>query len=675
MGLSDRRDHSARLIRAALASGGRAGRRVRAARGLAALGTPEAAVGLAEVYRGAADERVRDTAGQALAALTSRAAIDAVCELAISAGDDRLHALLRDAGLAPSDPARRALWLLLAGRFEEAAGLDYDGSLLRAAYRGADAALRGRIAGQARAAGRAEWVRTSAGGLPGAELAQLSDDEWRATTDVLAATGRYEELWRLARGAPLPQAARLLRTLAEHRWQPSAESDREGYAHLAELARRCVMPPGAARLFCDMRVLADQVDQGGEIALNAAGDLLAFAEYQPGRVRLWDLPGGEQLGETHVGRLPAETLAVAPDGALIAVMDYEGALRLLSVPSGGPALTLPTGRYEVSRLAFTPDSTRLAGASIWGRLWVREIPSGRLLWKTRAHSFSSPLRPVFSPDGQLLVTSGRAGLAGGRREQIRLWHVDGGEPAGTIEPSEHVGVAEQVLFTADGQRLVIGWGGSIALYELPSLTLVAEHETHASSHVAVTPDGRHVAIMRDRGGHGEIQLRRTADDELAVGFDGGLDDDYVHAISQLTVAPDGRLLLGADSWDGPVHAWHLPGGEHAGTLPGSTDGGHTLLSAAGGSIVAHTSCGYGERRGRQRDRLLLWTAEPVLAAQIPVGQVPAATAGLLRDQTRKTPDRPWGELLAALVNWRHRHDIEIGAPSGVPATSDIEVSE
>jgi hypothetical protein len=85
--------------------------------------------------------------------------MDALFELAVAWDDRQLQDVLTASGRLPSAPARRALWLLLSGQFDRYAELDVDGAFLRMAYQDADAGLRRRIAEQARAGGRVEWVR------------------------------------------------------------------------------------------------------------------------------------------------------------------------------------------------------------------------------------------------------------------------------------------------------------------------------------------------------------------------------------------------------------------------------------------------------------------------------------------------------------------------------------
>ena len=89
-------------------------------------------------------------ARRALVELTDPATIDAVCDVLIATGDERLGALITTAEHTHSDPARRALLLFVGGEFDRYTELDFDGSLLAAAHTTAEEDLRMRLAERAR---------------------------------------------------------------------------------------------------------------------------------------------------------------------------------------------------------------------------------------------------------------------------------------------------------------------------------------------------------------------------------------------------------------------------------------------------------------------------------------------------------------------------------------------
>lgn len=648
-------------------------RRRRAVARLARMGTPEAARALAEVFLGttddAADESVRTIARRALTALADPAAIDAACEVAIETGHERLQTLLGQAGHHPSDPTRRALWLFLTGRFDQAAELDYDGALLAAAHQAADTGLRRRIAEAARAAGRVEWVRAAVTETDPHRLAGLSDADWDTTLSVLTAARRFEELWHLATAAPLPQAARLLRTLAEHEWRPGPVADRDGYAYLLALADRCAKPPTAASLFEEARVLAQGRPQASTLlAVSGPGDLLARIEPFTRRGSLWRLPAGEPAGDFPVRETSPVSLAVSPDGSAVAIGNYDGDVRLQEPSAGRASAHLSTGRgldgrHPCEGLAFTSDGEWLVGAGSGGRVWVWHVPSRRLAWSTMAHGGGKSPHLAMTPDGRLLATSGAArGVHRVQRGRVRLWHLPSGEPAGAVGDLDDTSLTSTV--TPDGRRLVITTGDGGHIVELPSMERVAEWSDRSLwAHHVMSADGLWAV---DALRHDTVEVRRTAGGKVVTRV------RLADPVTGLALSHDRRLLAAVGN-EGYFGVWHLP----AGTAAGALDTGdqkylrkRTLLFGADDALVAWTGL------VPAGDRVLLWRPEPMLMGRTPVDQVTPAEAERLRERIRRGDDWPWGELLAALVQWRHRHDIDLAdaGAAPAPAPTDIEAS-
>jgi WD40 repeat protein len=648
---------------------------LRSVRRLARAGTPAAATELATLYTGNAGARVADAAAQALAALGDQAAVDAVCELAVTTGDERLRTLLAGAGHQPSAPAPRTLWLLLDGRADEAARLDYDGSLLRAACAGADAGVRGRVAGQIRAAGRLEWVRSLAGGPDPRDLEGLTAQEWDATAGVLTAARRWAEIWRLACRAPLPRAAALLRVLGQHGWQPD-----EAGGRLIALAGRCTSPPAAHYLEPAMVTLTEQ---RCELITSQGGALFGIAQATPaqGTLALWR-PRDPGSGADPAGEIPVHRswgmLAISPDGRVIADAfdrdDRHRRMRLLPLDGQPPSPGWPVPSACVTHLAFTPDSTLLTGWDVTGRVWVREVPSGRLLWSARIGRPGRACGLARAPGADLLAT---AELTTGYSQvealgaRIRLWRLGTGERLGTIELGTD-GEVQHLSVSPDGSRVVLLRGACAEVWDPRSGTRVARHDLPRYFEkrwltAAQTPDGRHAILggtLDGQAGHHQAEVRRTADGELAARADLGSGLSY----TGLVVSPDSRLLLLAAPYDGQrqIRAWHLPSGQPAGPLPGGAGQYGYPAFLADGSVVAMASRGDGHA-------LLRWPPDPVLSGRATVAGCTPAGAARLRVLTAGGPDQAWGDLLDALVRWRHRYDIEAADAAAPGSGTDIEV--
>src|SRR5215470_1098165 len=139
----------------------------------------------------------------ALSSLIKDGSTDATIALveAATRGQDEIGPVTA-AQYAPRDSRQRALFYFLTGRWEEYESLDSDHATLRAAYETGNDSLRGRIAERARRGGRGEWIEAVVGGQRKERLREITGKEWEAILALLFADRQWEELWRLAQGAP-----------------------------------------------------------------------------------------------------------------------------------------------------------------------------------------------------------------------------------------------------------------------------------------------------------------------------------------------------------------------------------------------------------------------------------------------------------------------------------------
>ena len=82
-----------------------------------------------------------------------------------------------------------------------------------------------------------------------------------------------------------------------------------------------------------------------------------YADFPPGEVRAWSVPGFKELWTTNKPQAQYSDLAVSGDGKRVYVMDWEG-IRVLSSENGQAEATLKAGGQD-SRLAISADGRRL----------------------------------------------------------------------------------------------------------------------------------------------------------------------------------------------------------------------------------------------------------------------------------------------------------------------------
>lgn len=533
---------------------------------------------------------------------SAAAAVDALLQLADNKNQEAREALCRlvirydlvdvripvvEAGHLPGHELQRAMFFFMTEQWDRYEALDFDQRLLRLAYETGDEVLRGRIARQARRAGRLEWVDVVAGGRQGRRLAAMSDREWNAAITVLEEHQRWPEVWRLAQEAPPRWGAVLMRRLDHTGWTPP-ENEREDFDELARLAdiwRERDVPP----VLHGRGVLRAHGDAVRCLAIHPDGDLLASGS-DDRTIRLWRLPDGKPLRtlEAHTGSVTC--LAIAPDGRRLISAGRDGDIRLWSLPDGRFVKRLHGHRQAITCMALSRNGRLLASGSIdrTVRLWslprgnklarlakhdlavscleisrdgsllisgspdctvcVWSLPKGNLLKRLSGHrseESDSIVAVALRPDGKMLATSGTD-------QRMTWWNLPGGGQLQSVE--NFVGTYSALRFSPDGRLLATGGGDhSVRFWEVAGGREFAPLNGHTSEVTSLLfrPDGR---VLYSASGGGMCQDRGIC--VWDVEEKQMLQWLYGHAryITCLALTPDGSLLA-SGSADGTVRLW------------------------------------------------------------------------------------------------------------------------
>jgi serine/threonine-protein kinase len=213
------------------------------------------------------------------------------------------------------------------------------------------------------------------------------------------------------------------------------------------------------------------------VAVSPDGGVLAVGDAN-GQTLLWAADSGRRIATLRAAT-SADILAVAfsPDGVLVATGTGDGRTFLWSAKTGRLLATAadPGGR-QVNTVAFSRDGRVLATAGAGGAASLWKVAgtgtAGRTL--TRSRTLSDPLGEgiwslAFSPDGAVLAAGDYAGAT-------CLWHLaSGAAPLVLAGPSAHP-AATALAISPDGTTLATGYlNGSVSLWHLGSRTARRAH--------------------------------------------------------------------------------------------------------------------------------------------------------------------------------------------------------
>jgi hypothetical protein len=588
-------------------------------------------------------------AREALTGLADRGARDALCEMAIQVGDP-LALKIAIANDFADDPSRRALLHFLAGEFERYAELDFDARLLAAFCGSADTPLRMRLAEQARASARVDWIRA----ITQSTGAERSEEAWAATVDVLQTAGHPDELWRMVFESPPVWGARLLRGLDRDVLREIGVDPDEA-AELEAIASACAeFDPHDARanIVIDRPKGAD----GRSLALAPLGDIVAEGNLDRS-VEIWRLPSGERTAVLPAHHGHWTRMVVTPDSELLISDGVNGVAELWRLSGGAHAGNIDTGDRATTALAVPPDGALLASGDTLGGVHLNALPSGRLLGISAIEE-GMVEELAFSRDGQMLV--GRSSQGG-----VAAWTVTAEVRAGARERLPRVMLDRAVGATSlavapDGKRLAAGaLDGRLRLWRLPFGDPAEDHcrMLGAITALAFSPDGR---TLISGCATGLVTLHRPAEGTR-------IDKTHGHTgpVVEFATSADGRLFASGGK-EGVVRLWDLPTGESIGIVARHEGGAQRVLMTPNGRVVASS--------GADRRIRAAFTSAPALARK-PLARIGLAEVERERAEHSGAPGAfAWYDLIIALLRHRHRHDIGVAeATPGPPVDTDIEL--
>ena len=330
-------------------------------------------------------------------------------------------------------------------------------------------------------------------------------------------------------------------------------------------------------------------------------------------IRRWEVESRKQIALAQHHSPSVASVALSPDGELLAVGCHNGVVELWDIPSRKRVDALRGHAAMVQCVAFSPDGRLLASsATEYAHLWnIRDRKQIAVFNHTAIVKSIS-----FSPDGKTLVCVDDT--------CIRLWDTRRKRPKsvlGQAPPSRKVGFLRKLWsrwihgeipvdspvysgtiasidFSPNGQLLISGGtDNAVRLWDVRKRRAIFTAEPDkkgvkyaAIKAVAFSPDGKTFASA---GTHKEIHLWSVAEHKIVGTLDAG---GWINA---LDFSPDGRFLAAVVRAKAKVRVWDIKTQEEltsldasASSLVFSRDGKKVVVGSEDGTIQIWDTDGF-----------------------------------------------------------------------------------
>jgi len=246
----------------------------------------------------------------------------------------------------------------------------------------------------------------------------------------------------------------------------------------------------------------------------------------------------------HGGR--ATSVAISPDGKLLASGSDDATIKLWDIAKGSLLFTLNSHTSYVWGLDFSPDGTVLASASDDNTIKLWSVSNGSLIRTIKSNAGFACVE--FSPDGSLLAS-------GSVDRTVKLWDPVTGREVRTLHG--HGDDVFAVAFSPDGSTLASASGDhTVVLWRVSDGTFLRTLEGHTNTvwDLAFSPDGK---TLVSGSADGTVRIRRVTD-----GSPLNILNTHTDGVGSVVFFPQGDMLVSAaGNWGSPtIWIWRIPEG-------------------------------------------------------------------------------------------------------------------
>jgi WD40 repeat protein len=293
---------------------------------------------------------------------------------------------------------------------------------------------------------------------------------------------------------------------------------------------------------------ARQTGHGPIWSLAASKDGELWSAHLEKLVRAWNAADGQPIGKPRRHENFVFSVALSPDGKLLASGDNSGSILLGPANGEGELRRLSGHKDRVFDLRFSPDGKQLVstGYDLTVRIW--DVESGKELdfWKEHKRPI---FRAAFSPDGMQVASVDMGG-------RLIVWDME--KRAIAWETKAHAGAAVGLSFRPGSKELATaGADGMVRIWDCATGKELRTLRGHGAGIVvlAYRPDG---AVLASAGHDQTVRLWDASSGILLRILRG-----HTNSVYSLAFAPDGKTLYSSGA-DRHIVAWDMTGIEASG---------------------------------------------------------------------------------------------------------------